>query len=135
MGSDYPWHSGLVKGLESRDLGLGRCWAVSTPAHPERSLLMVDRGCAVLIPGHPGSSLGTWVLAGFNFEGWEGLGRLYPDLPGFCLVTRGLFTWQLMLTWPLTSMPHASLKRNLWPMYIQNQVVDLLLPWHAMSPN
>ena len=48
-----------MTGLDTRDLGPGRGWAVITP-------------------GHPGSSLGTWVLAGFTFEGWERVGSLYP---------------------------------------------------------
>ena len=66
MGRLFPWPSGLVTGLDTRDLGPGRGWAVFTPGHP-----------------------------------------------GFCLVTRGLFTllmfpW-LLLTWPLTSMPRATL--------------------------
>ena len=34
MGRPYPWHSGLMTGLESRDLGLGSGWAVITPDIP-----------------------------------------------------------------------------------------------------
>ena len=50
-----------------------------------------------------------------------------PDLPGFCFVTWGLFMWQFLLTWPLTSARRAFLKRDLWPTLRQNAVVDLLL--------
>ena len=42
---------------------------------------------------------------------WVGRGwaASTPNLQGFCPVMMGLFTWQLLLTWPLTSMFRASL--------------------------
>ena len=111
----FPWPFGFVTGLVTKGLiKFFKIWKIIFRKY-EKSLIVLEIilvlgwRSAVFSLGHPGSSLGIWVLAGFNFEGREGVGCPYPDLPGSRPLTGGLFTchmlYSLLLTWPLCVIP------------------------------